>query len=178
MRGFLLALLLLASVPPSARADFVDGLQAYDAGDYQRAIAEWKPLAEAGDEDALLALAGLYRQGLGGAPGLAPGLTPDFAPDLAKAARLYRRAAEQGAAIAQLNLGDLYARGIGVERDLVQASMWLQLAARQAHRWAARRLEQIHPAMTASEVAEARRRADAWADTWADAWRPATRSDR
>ncbi len=150
MRLWSLTLSLLLLVPLSARADFADGLRAYDAGEYESALAEWTPLARAGDGDALLALAGLYRQGLG------------TAPDLARAARLYRRAAEQGAVIAQLNLGDLYARGQGVARDLVRAYMWLELAARQQHGWAATRRDGIRPAMTAAQVAEARRLADAW----------------
>ncbi len=82
--------------------------------------------------------------------------------DLAAAARWYHRAAEQGEAVAQLNLGDLYSRGSGVLRDLVQAYMWLPLAAAQGRRWADRRRREVAAGMTAAERAEAERLAEAW----------------
>jgi hypothetical protein len=150
MRRLLLALMLTAVLPVPAAADFADGLGAFDAGDYATAIAEWAPLAEQGDVDALVALAGLHRQGLG------------TRADLGKAISLYRRAALQGAPIAQVNLGDFYARGSGVERDLVQAHMWLRIAARRGQAWATARLGQISPAMTRAELAEAARLAELW----------------
>ena len=145
-----LAALLLAAGVPGAGADFAEGLAAFDAGDYQGALEVWQPLAEAGDAEAQIALAGLYRGGLG------------IPADLAAAARWYRRAAEQGEAVAQLNLGDLYSRGAGVPRDLVQAYLWLSLAAAQGRRWADRRRQEVAPAMTAAERAEAERLAEAW----------------
>ncbi|RMD65342.1 MAG: sel1 repeat family protein, partial [Alphaproteobacteria bacterium] len=40
-----------------ARADFSDGLAAYDAGDYAAAFAEWRALAESGDVEAQVAVA-------------------------------------------------------------------------------------------------------------------------
>jgi uncharacterized protein len=43
----------------------------------------------------------------------------------------YRKAAEQGDAHAQFNLGVMYADGIGVPQDAVQAYMWYNLAAAQ-----------------------------------------------
>ena len=69
-----------------AWADLAAGLAAFDAGDYRQAAEEWRPLAEAGDPEAQLALADLYRNGLG------------VPFDLAAAAAWYRRAAEQGVA--------------------------------------------------------------------------------
>ena len=44
------------------------------------------------------------------------------------AARWFRRAADQGMAFAQLNLGLLYAAGNGVPQDDVEAYKWLELA--------------------------------------------------
>ena len=50
-------------------------------------------------------------------------------PDAAGAIAWYRRAAEQGHARAQYNLGGMYAEGRGVPPDAVEAHMWLTIAA-------------------------------------------------
>ncbi len=41
----------------------------------------------------------------------------------------YRRAAEQGDAQAQFNLGVMYERGRGVPQDFIRAHMWYNVAA-------------------------------------------------
>ena len=41
----------------------------------------------------------------------------------------YRKAAEQGYATAQHNLGVMYGKGLGVPQDEAQAYMWFKLAA-------------------------------------------------
>jgi hypothetical protein len=64
--------------------------------------------------------AGLYDLGMGG-----------VAKDHAKAASLYRQAAERGHGNAQAALGSLYLNGRGVPQDYVSAHMWLNLAAVQ-----------------------------------------------
>ena len=69
-----------ASAGASAQSDFMEGLAAYDAGDYRTALEEWRTLAETGDAEAQTALAGLYLDGLG------------TAVDAAAALRWYRRA--------------------------------------------------------------------------------------
>jgi hypothetical protein len=51
--------------------------------------------------------------------------------DYAAAALWSRRAAEQGVASAQSNLGLLYDKGQGVEQDYVQAAYWYRRAAEQ-----------------------------------------------
>jgi TPR repeat protein len=145
-----LVALLLVAAAAHAQGGFAEGLAAYDAGDFQGALEAWQPLAEAGDGDAQVALAGLYRSGLG------------VPADLGEAALWYLRAAERGEPVAQLNLGDLYARGAGVPRDLVQAYLWLSLAAAQGRRWAERRRRGIAAAMTAAQLAEAERLRAAW----------------
>ena len=113
---------LLSLFATAARADFADGLAAYDGGDYTTAVQEWRPLAEAGDADAQVALAGLYAAGNG------------VRRDLGEAVRWYVRAGGQGHAVGQLNAGDYYARGWGVRRNLVTAYVWLSLAAAQGAR--------------------------------------------
>jgi TPR repeat protein len=51
--------------------------------------------------------------------------------DYAQAALWYRKAAEQGDADAQFDLGDLYDTGRGVLRDYTQAALWYRKAAEQ-----------------------------------------------
>lgn len=46
-----------------------------------------------------------------------------------KAAYWYERAAKQGVAPAQLNLGIMYLRGEGVKHDIAKAKVWLEQAA-------------------------------------------------
>ena len=55
----------------------------------------------------------------------------------------YRRAAEQGHAGAQLNLGIMYKIGEGVPEDLAEAAKWLQKAADQGKEKAKKPLEQV-----------------------------------
>ena len=52
------------------------------------------------------------------------------------AARLFRLAAEQGYAPAQVDLGTLYDRGQGVPQDFKEAAHWYRLAAEQGDAWA------------------------------------------
>jgi TPR repeat protein len=49
----------------------------------------------------------------------------------AEAMKWYRKAAEQGEATAQANLGFMYDRGQGVTEDVTQAAMWFSKAAEQ-----------------------------------------------
>ncbi|MBT7285434.1 MAG: sel1 repeat family protein [Rhodospirillaceae bacterium] len=131
MRKICLIVLLFGLNSMPARGDIATGLAAYDGGDYVQALAEWHPLAKAGDPDAQTALAGLYFQGLG------------VQRNPTAAADWYHKAACQGAAIAQLNLGDQYARGEGVRQNFTVALAWLNLAAQSGHTWAARRRDEI-----------------------------------
>ena len=51
--------------------------------------------------------------------------------DITQSARLFRPLAEQGNAMAQYNLGVLYATGQGVKRDYREAAKWYRRAAAQ-----------------------------------------------
>lgn len=124
----------------SSFADFADGLEAYDAGDLHTAYEEWLPLAQAGDLQAQVALAGILETG-------GTGLTRD----LPAALTWYRRAAERGDPVAQMNLGDRYARGAGVPRDPVKALAWFTLAAEQGRRWAAGQGDALSETMTPAQ---------------------------
>jgi len=145
-----LVALLLAVAAPAEAGDWADGLEAYDGGDYARAVALWRRAAEGGNLDAMTAIADAHARGLGAAP------------DLSSAAVWFRRAAERGHAVAQLNLGDMLSRGAGVERDLGEAYMWLGLAAASGNAWAARRQAELGETMTAEARTAAEGRIRAW----------------
>lgn len=99
MRSFRTAALLalpLAMAPmlaAPAHADVKDGVDAWQAGNYQAAVAEWRPLALAGDADAQFNLGQAYKLGRG------------VPADLTQAEAWYRRAAKQGHLQAEDNLG-------------------------------------------------------------------------
>jgi len=69
----------------------------------------------------------------------------------AEALHCYERAAEQGHVEAQVNARILYARGEGVERDLLEARKWLQRAADLGYPRAMLVLEQYAPVLTPTE---------------------------
>jgi len=51
--------------------------------------------------------------------------------DAVESMKWYRKAAEQGLAYAQYNLGDCYVKGTGVAKDEVEAVKWYRKAADQ-----------------------------------------------
>lgn len=86
-----------------------------------------------------------------------------------RAASLLRRAAEAGHAPAMANLAMLYFRGTGVPQDYVMGQMWLVLAGSGGFDGATGLNAQWSTRMTADQVNEAQRRAEAkWSD-WRDA---------
>ena len=64
---------------------------------------------------------------------LRQGIVADNAGDYAKAASLYRKAAQQGLAEAQNNLGVMYKDGQGVEQNFAEAARWFAKAALQGN---------------------------------------------
>jgi len=90
-----------------------------EAGQNEAAVAALTPLAEAGDIVAMVRLGVLLHAGTG-------------APrDDARAAVLFRTAADAGNAEAQHQLATLYLRGEGVERNFDEALRLLRLSAEQ-----------------------------------------------
>jgi TonB family protein len=77
-----------------------------------------------------------------------------------------RRAAEQGEAEAQFDLGRAYERGFGVPQDYVEAHKWMNIAAARAtgelQKDAADSRELIAKGMTAEQIADAQKRAREW----------------
>jgi uncharacterized protein len=87
----------------------------------KKALADGLTVKATNSVEAQIALAGLYRFGLG------------VSNDLGKAAELYQKAADQGNAMAQFNLGWLYQNGLGVTKDLGKAAELYQKAADQGN---------------------------------------------
>jgi uncharacterized protein len=123
--------------------------------DYKEAAKWFRKAAERGNVRAQSNLGALYAVGQG---------VPE---DDREALKWWRKAAEQGNARAQHNVGVMYAAGRGAATDLVQAYMWLQLAAatyppgadRDA---AADNRDDVASAMTAAQIAKAKKMATAW----------------
>nr|WP_298686645.1 tetratricopeptide repeat protein [uncultured Dongia sp.] len=124
-----IAVLLLGT--PLALADGNAGLKAYQAGDYATAMAEFMPLAAAGQASAQAAVGQMYLDGLG------------VPANPAQAAIWLEKAAGGGNARARAQIGALYATGTGVPQDEMKASYWLLKAAnqnvRQSQRFMAQR---------------------------------------
>jgi cell division septation protein DedD len=107
------AILLVTFIPAPASASVKDGVDAWQARDYARAVTAWRGPAAAGDPDAQFNLAQAYKLGRG------------VPADLKTARDLYQKAAVQGHEQAQANLGlILFQAG-----DRKGAMPWLQRAA-------------------------------------------------
>ena len=68
---------------------------------------------------------------------------------------LFRQAAEQGHAMAQFNLGVMYATGRGVLKDAALAHMWHNIAGANGSEIAREWRDTIEDDMTATEIARA-----------------------
>ena len=112
-------LLVVSSV--LAQSGYDKGVVAYKRGDYETALAVFRPLAENGDARAQSVLGMMYSYG--------EGVPVDFG----EAARWYRRGAEQNSSVSQYNLGMLYLEGKGVPRNTSEAIRWLTKSADAGH---------------------------------------------
>jgi len=153
----LLVITTLLAASTDGSADLAAGYRALQSGNYEQAVSEWRPLAQAGDPRARAMLAFAYEHGYGVPRDLitATALYEQSArqgvaavqhdlgsryfqghgvpKDFELAVSWWQRAAEQGIASAQFNLGLMLAKGLGVERDDAAAIGWLQAAATQNH---------------------------------------------
>ena len=77
----------------------------------------------------------------------------------------YRKAAEQGLAEAQYNLGVMYANGDGVAQDYAAAHMWFNLAAANRNRNAVKARDIVAAQLTPAQIAEAQKLAREWKPT-------------
>lgn len=164
-------------------ADFQTGKRAYEQKDFATAMKEFTPLAQQGNADAQLFLGKMHMSGQGvpkdadlavkwfkaaADQGNAEGqfflgamyLLP--AKDIPQGLRWLRLSAEQGMPDAQLLLGMAYLKGRDAPHDLVEADMWLELAATQGDKFAPLQCEQAEKQMSPDQIAKARALAAAW----------------
>jgi cell division septation protein DedD len=144
----IVAAAVLGVIAGPALADVKAGVEAWEAGDFARAVAEWEGPAKAGDADALFNLAQAYRLGRGVAADSARareyyaaasakghlkaadnyGLLLFQEGEQEKAMPLVRTAAERGDPRAQYVLGLAHFNGDYAPRDWVRAYALMTLA--------------------------------------------------
>jgi len=185
-RAALLGLVIAGIAVPAIANDMDKANEAYERADYAAAAGYLRPLAEAGDPLAQMRLGVLHHEGFGvdqddakaarwwrkaadqgyADAEYAVGLCYDHGrgvpQDQVEAARWYQKAATKGHPEAQVSLGSLYAFGDGVSQDLVLAWLWLSLAARQGNETARETLEAVTSDMTPDQLAQARKRLQAF----------------
>jgi TPR repeat protein len=78
--------------------------------------------------------------------------------DFKEAVKWYQKAADQGDAMAQFNLGAMYGNGQGVEQDNVTAYAWWDIAATNGAQRAKNNKSVVAKKMTPAQIAKAERR--------------------
>jgi TPR repeat protein len=148
----LLLVLLLPGLTGAGDADaaFRDGLAAYNTGSYARALAAWEPIATGGDARAQAGLGFMYYSGRG------------VPRDSARAAQLFRLAAEQNEPTAQLFLALMHFKSDGVPPSAPLAMMWAELAMAGGQVDAFELHGRIMQSMTDAERAEGWRLLEEW----------------
>ncbi len=105
------------SYPTISYADYQSGLNAYEKGDFAKALKEWRDAALNGDPKAQLGMGILHDTGRG------------VQANPTEAVRWYGMAAGQGVVTALYNLGRLYAEGRGVSKNIEEAErLWVRAA--------------------------------------------------
>lgn len=168
----------------SGAADLESGKRAYDLKDYAAAFKELSPLAEQGNAEAQAILGKMYLLGQGvlkdpgeadkwfkasaqqgnadaqfylGAPSVLQHV------DVAEGLKWLWLSAEQGNQDAQVLLGQAYLQGLKeLPRDLVQADMWLRLAARNNLPFYQIQLQGAEHQMNVAQIARGKALAETW----------------
>lgn len=188
----ILILIYLLMAPSLSWAGYDEGAAAVMRGDYATALTELRPVADQGDPRAQVLLGNMYREGLGVPKDASSAALwfrraadqrlPQAQLQLGhlhrkgagvpqsyvEAASWYRKAAEQNLTAGQVSLGAAYFHGHGVPQDFVQAYMWFSLAltgvsARPSDlALATKGIKLSESKMTPKQIAEAKRRTQAW----------------
>lgn len=115
----LTCILFVISITGAQAGPLGDGLHAFKTGDYQQALADWKPLADKHNPDALYNIGLLYMKGLG------------VKKDYRAAKHWFKQAAKYGSVDAAYNLGVMYKkRRFGYPSSKDALYWWRQAAAR------------------------------------------------
>lgn len=110
---------------------FGEGMTAYRAKDYVKALPLFEKAAEQGHKDSQYFCGTMYHIGNG------------TKADRTRALMWYKKAAEQGHAYSQYFCGTMYHNGEGTAADIDQAVMWYEKAAEQEHESAKKALAKI-----------------------------------
>ena len=81
-------------------------------------------------------------------------LTKTKQKEMDEVLRLWRSAAEQGHADAQIRLGSIYGRGLGVRQDHAEAARWFRVAAEQEQAKASADLKKLEELLAAAQHAQ------------------------
>ena len=138
-----------------ARPDAAAGRDAYEKGDYKRAMVEWQAAADHNDPDAEFGLGSLYELGVG-----------DLKQNYKQADYWYRKAADQGNTEAKYRLALIWAVGSDdFTADLAESYKWVLLALDSKGVWstlAADLKSQLDKVISAGQRADAEKRVAAW----------------
>ena len=180
----------LVAVP--ARADVKAGVDAWEKGDYRKAIEEWRAPAVAGDADAQFNLAQAYKLGRGVPldPGLAEswfrkaaaqghvqaadnyGLALFQSGKRAEAVPWLEKSVARGEARAQLVLGTMLFNGDGVARNYPRAYALMTLASQAGLQSASETLAQMDQYITPADRQQGTRLMQEYSARLATAPRP------
>jgi hypothetical protein len=143
MKRFLAALLLFAGAV-AARADFNEGVVAYLTGDYDKAYATMRALAETTDHAYAQYYVGMmFLKGQG------------VSQSYEEAGAWFLKAAAQRIPQAQFQLGTLYLNGQGLPRDMEQAYAWFTVGASHQHGKSKSAAESARKRLSPEELPEA-----------------------
>ncbi len=144
MKKQIIALMLASALVGPALAEFIDGVFAYNKGEYEQAYNTMRSLAET-SEHALaqyyVAMMHLRGQGV------------DQSYD--EAAKWFRKAAQKRIKQAQYRLAELYMSGRGVPRDYEYAYAWYRTGAEHQHEKSINALPAARENLSAEELEEA-----------------------
>ena len=168
----LISSMVLFLSTPVVAGTFQQAVNYFHDGEYEKAVAIWKPLAKQGNVEAQYALGALYTDATGefNSPkkafewyqkaaeqghlksifniGNAYWAGQVTRVNREKAVNLWRQAAQQGLSFAQYNLASAYYRGQGVQRNIDLAIFWFNKAASKDDteaRQALEKLKSTHP---------------------------------
>jgi TPR repeat protein len=189
MQRYLVSMIAIVSLAlPAAviAGSYQDGRAAYDAGNFEKAMAIWAPAAESGDADSQYGMGLLYSEGI-----VVPmddlqalkwyGLAADqghgkaqhklgvmhangwgVPMDEAAAMKWYLLAADNGVTEAQVSVGTMYQNGFSVEQNKIEALKWFTVAVRLGDDDARVHQEYLAERMPAEELAKSDAEANAW----------------
>ena len=180
------AILSLMFASAAAAGSYKDGRVAYDAGNFEKAMAVWAPAAESGDADSQYGMGLLYSEGI-----VVPmddlqalkwfGLAAEqdhgeaqyklgimhangwgVPMDEAEAMKWYLLASDNGVTAAQVSLGTMYQNGFSVAKDEVQALKWFNIAVRLGDEDARVHQEYLAERLPADALTAADAESNAW----------------